>query len=85
MQAALQAWKFFNDKLPRSIASFFERGNDRTKTLKPTKYRNKRLQNISPIDYSVRIWNSLPIDMKESKTAKSLKTSFCKWKLDSYT
>ena len=85
MQAAMQAWKFFNDKLPKSIASFFERGNDRTKTLKPTKYHNKRLQSISPIDYSVRIWNSLPLEMKESKTPKSLKTSFCKWKIDSYT
>ena len=85
MQAAMQAWKFYNNKLPSSIASFFEKGNDRTKILKPTQFRNKRLQNISPIDYSVRIWNSLPLDIKESKTAKSLKRSFCKWKINSYT
>ena len=34
LQAAMQAWKFYNDKLPSSIASFFEKGNERTKILK---------------------------------------------------
>ena len=84
LQAASQAWKFFNNKLPLSIASFFEKGNDRMKLLYGTKYRNKRLQNISPIDYSIRIWNSLPLDIKETKTKAALKKAFCKWRINTY-
>ena len=84
LQAAMQAWKYFNDKLPLSIASFFEKGNARTKTLKHVNFRYKKIQNISPIDYSVRIWNTLPAHIKESKTANSFKKSFCRWKLDMY-
>ena len=38
LQAAMQAWKFYNDKLPSSIASFFEKGNERTKILKYTNF-----------------------------------------------
>ena len=84
LQAATQAWKFFNNKLPLSIATFFEKGNERMKLLKSTKFRNKKLQNISPIDYSTQIWNSLPLEIKETKTKSALKKSFCKWRIDAY-
>ena len=56
LQAASQAWKFFNNKLPLSIASFFEKRNERMKLLNGTKFRNKRLQNISPIGYVIMFW-----------------------------
>ena len=84
MHAATQAWKFWNNKLPPSIAAFYERGNERQKLLKTTDFRFKRLQNISPISFSIRIWNLLPLEIKEAKTAKSMKKAFCNWKLATY-
>ena len=84
MHAATQAWKFWNNKLPPSIAAFYERGNERQKLLKTTDFRFKRLQNISPISFSIRIWNLLSLEIKEAKTAKSMKKAFCNWKLATY-
>ena len=84
LQAASMAWKFFHDKLPISIASFFKKGNDRQMLLTDQRFKSKKLENISPINYSSRIWNSLPLEIKQSKTLKALKKAYCTWKLGSY-
>ena len=84
LQAATLAWKFFNNKLPPSIASFFSKGNVRQLLLKEEIFKSKKLKGISPIDYSTRVWNSMPLGIKSSGTLKALKKSFCAWKLSSY-
>ena len=84
MQAATQAWKFMNNLIPAALASFYEKGNDRNHTLKTNKFKTDRLRNISSIEYSIRIWNSLPLDLKQMKTRNAFKKGFCRWKIDNY-
>ena len=84
LQAASMAWKYFHNKLPSSIATFFSKGNDRQMLLTEQRFKSNKLLSISPISYSSRIWNSLPMEAKKAKTLKTFKKSFCTWKLSSY-
>ena len=81
--------KFKCSKLPdyEKLSKFLvtsSKGNDRQMLLTEQRFKSNKLLSISPISYSSRIWNSLPMEAKKAKTLKTFKKSFCTWKLSSY-
>ena len=85
MQAASYGWKFLNNEIPPALAKFISKGSDRTLQLKAKRYTKQNLKQLSPIDFCIRSWNSLPIDLKKSKSMNIFKNAYCNMKIESYT
>ena len=84
MQAASYGWKFLNNEIPTALAKFISKGSDRTLHLKGKLYTKQNLKQLSPIDFCIRCWNSLPIDLKKSKSMNIFKNAYCNMKLETY-
>ena len=84
MQAATYGWKFINKTLPEAIANKLYRGSIRSLQIHCRRFDSTTLKNLSPIDYIVRTWNSLPIELKAIPKIKSFKKAFVRYKLAFY-
>ena len=84
MQAATYGWKFIYNTLPGAIANKISRGSIRSLQIHCRRFDSTTLKNLSPIDYIVRTWNSLPIELRAISKIKSFKKAFVKYKLAFY-
>ena len=84
LQAAAYGWKFINDKLPDAIASKLTKGSIRSLHIHCRRFDSGTLKKLSPIDYIVRSWNSIPIDLKKAPSLISFKKAFINHKLQTY-
>ena len=84
MQAATYGWKFINNELPDAIANKLTKGSIRSLQIHCRRFDLTSLKNLSPIDYIVRTWNSLPIEIKSVTKLKGFKKAFVKYKLGAY-
>ena len=84
MQAATYGWKFINKTLPEAIANKLDRGSIRSLQIHCRRFDSTTLKNLSPIDYIVRTWNSLPTELKAISKIKSFKKAFVRYKLAFY-
>lgn len=84
MQAATYGWKFIYNTLPDAIANKISRGSIRSLQIHCRRFDSTTLKNLSPIDYIVRTWNSLPIELRAISKIKSFKKAFVKYKLAFY-
>ena len=84
LQAAAYGWKFINDKLPDAIASKLTKGSIRSLHIHCRRFDSGTLKKLSPIDYIVRTWNLIPIDLKKAPSLISFKKAFINHKLQTY-
>ena len=82
MQAATYGWKFINNTLPDAIANKLTRGSIRSLQIHCRQFDSITLKNLSPIDYIVRTWNKIPIELKNIAKIDSFKKAFINYKLE---
>ena len=70
--------------LPNAIANKLTKGSVRSLQIHFRRFDSTTLKNLSPIDYIVRTWNKIPIELKNITKLKSFKKAFVKYKLASY-
>ena len=63
LKAVCYAWKYFHGELPSAISELMSTGGTRIHQLKGCRYSKEKHKKHSPIDYCIRTWNPLPLDL----------------------